>query len=328
MGHIFISYSHKDTTYAHGLADHLGSMGFDVWMDERLDYGSQWPHEIQKQLDSCDAFILIMTPRSFASDWVQSELQRAKRKRKPIFPLLMEGEEPWLAVESTQYYDVRNGKLPDDEFYSDLKQALSLRKTGPALSQSPPSNKKARNRLAGTVAALSWIAAIGICLVVGGLLFRQGAGQRLFFPLSQEADALTARPTPLENTMTAAVSLPVQLPDGSEVVIIAPGGSTFRYTILSAQREPLPPDRYLLHLRIRVWTDGGLNFVTNSFRLAAGDLRLVPVNYLNETVGRDQTVDGDIEFEIGSSLREAVLVITASGSGEPWATKELRLVFP
>ena len=86
MGHIFISYSHKDTNYAHRLADTLRAEGFDVWIDARIDYGSQWPLEIQKQLDSCDAFILIMTPRSYASDWVQSELQRAKRKLKPIFP--------------------------------------------------------------------------------------------------------------------------------------------------------------------------------------------------------------------------------------------------
>jgi len=94
MGHIFISYSHKDTKYAHRLADSLQSKGFDYWIDERLDYGSQWPHEIQKQLDTCDAFILVMSPRSFASDWVQSELQRAKRKQKPIFPILLEGDEP------------------------------------------------------------------------------------------------------------------------------------------------------------------------------------------------------------------------------------------
>lgn len=80
MGPIFISYSHKDTKYAHGLADHLKTMGFETWIDERVDYGSQWPHELQKQLDTCDAFILVMTPRSFTSDWVQSELQRAKRK--------------------------------------------------------------------------------------------------------------------------------------------------------------------------------------------------------------------------------------------------------
>ena len=126
MSHIFISYSHKDTDYAHKLADTLQGNGFNVWIDARLDYGSQWPLEIQKQLDSCDAFILIMTPRSFASEWVQSELQRAKRKLKPIFPLLLEGEEPWLSTESTQYYDVRGGKFPDARFFSALKKVVTV----------------------------------------------------------------------------------------------------------------------------------------------------------------------------------------------------------
>jgi hypothetical protein len=107
MSHIFISYSHKDTGYAHQFAKALQQDGFDVWIDSRLDYGSQWPQEVQKQLDACAAFIVIMTPRSFASEWVQSELQRAKRKSKPIFPLLLEGDEPWLSIESTQFYDVR-----------------------------------------------------------------------------------------------------------------------------------------------------------------------------------------------------------------------------
>ena len=137
MGHIFISYSHKDTTYAHGLADHLRNMGLEIWMDERLDYGSQWPHEIQKQLDACAAFLLIMTPRSFASDWVQSELQRAKRKLKPIFPLLLEGDEPWLSVESTQFYDVRKGNFPDTRFYSAIKRVVSSGKAIPVTDRLP-----------------------------------------------------------------------------------------------------------------------------------------------------------------------------------------------
>jgi hypothetical protein len=121
---------------------------------------------------------------------------------------------------------------------------------------------------------------------------------------------------------------PVQLPDGSEVVMISPAGITFQYTILLARREPLPPDRFLLHLRIRVWTDGGLNLSDNSFRLAAGDLRLAPVNHLNKVVATNQTVDGDVEFEIDPSLKEVVLVITVGSYVEPWATKELRLIFP
>jgi len=133
MSHIFISYSHKDTDYAHKLAENLQGMGFNVWIDERLDYGSQWPLEIQTQLDSCDAFIVIMTSHAFTSEWVQSELQRAKRKLKPIFPVLLEGDEPWLSVESTQFYDVRGEKLPDAKFYSAIRRVVSVGQTDTTL---------------------------------------------------------------------------------------------------------------------------------------------------------------------------------------------------
>jgi hypothetical protein len=175
MGHIFISYSHKDTTYAHGLADHLRNMGFDIWMDERLDYGSQWPLEIQRQLDACEAFILIMTPRSFASDWVQSELQRAKRKLKPIFPLLLEGNEPWLSVESTQYYDVRGEKFPDTRFYSAIKRVASsgtaipvtdkLLKTVVAMSPEKPRSRMKTEVLAAIIGGVATVIAACAAMV-------------------------------------------------------------------------------------------------------------------------------------------------------------------
>jgi hypothetical protein len=135
MAHIFISYSHKDTEYAHKLADVLQSEGFDIWIDARLDYGSQWPMEIQRQLDDCSAFILIMSPRAYQSEWVQSELSRAKRKNKPIFPLLLEGDEPWLSVESTQYYDVHENKIPDNKFFSALGRVVSRHPSVPTINE-------------------------------------------------------------------------------------------------------------------------------------------------------------------------------------------------
>ena len=146
MSHIFISYSHKDTDYAHALAESLQNQGLEFWMDERLDYGSQWPLEIQKQLDSCDAFSLSMSPRSFESEWVQSELQRAKRKRKPIFPLLLEGDEPWLSIESIQYYDVRDEALPDERFYSAIKRVISTSNSTQMMPNIP--NHAAKTKIA------------------------------------------------------------------------------------------------------------------------------------------------------------------------------------
>jgi formylglycine-generating enzyme required for sulfatase activity len=124
MSYIFISYSHKDKEYAHRLEKALKLRGFEVWLDDRIDYGAQWPKTIAEELDGCKALILIMTVHSYDSDWVQNELSRAKRKRKNIFPLLLEGDEPWLSVEATQYVDVRGGNLPPTAFYDTLAKVV------------------------------------------------------------------------------------------------------------------------------------------------------------------------------------------------------------
>lgn len=94
MSYIFLSYSHEDKAYAHRLEKALKRRGFEVWLDDRIDYGTQWPKKIQEKLDGCKVLILVMTAHSYDSSWVQSELSRAKRKRKNIFPLLLEGDEP------------------------------------------------------------------------------------------------------------------------------------------------------------------------------------------------------------------------------------------
>ena len=103
----------------------------------------------------------------------------------------------------------------------------------------------------------------------------------------------------------------------------------YQYTVLSAQREALSQDKYLLRLHIRAGTSAAsLGFWSDSFRLVAADLSIAPRNHLNLVVMQNETMDGDIEFEIDASLKEAILRITVAYSPEPWATKELRLVFP
>ncbi len=98
MGHIFISYSHIDKDYVHRLQEELLKQGFNVWIDDRIDYGTRWPKVIQDHLDDCDAFIVIVSENSFDSEWVQNEVTRAKRIGKPFFPLLLSGS-PWLSIE-------------------------------------------------------------------------------------------------------------------------------------------------------------------------------------------------------------------------------------
>jgi hypothetical protein len=122
--HIFISYSRSDAGYAKKLAEALEHEGFAVWNDNRISLGTSWPRVIQEQLDQSSAVIVLMTPRAYQSEWVQNELGRAKRKQKAIFPLLLEGKEPWLSVESTQYLDVTDGRLPPRTFFELLAKAI------------------------------------------------------------------------------------------------------------------------------------------------------------------------------------------------------------
>lgn len=341
MGHIFISYSHTDSEYAHALAEQLQSMGFSVWIDDRIDYGSQWPREIQKHLDSCDAFILIMSPRSFASEWVLSELQRAKRKAKPVFPLLLEGDETWLSVESTQYYDVRNRNVPDTEFYSDLKQAVSARISsqpqGSVIKAEPVENIRPERRKTVGLVAVGGIVAICFFLLSGILLLPRLVNKGLSTAVPTETGNITVQsttplPAATPSTTTspnfATIVLPVELPDGSEVrmIDVATRGE-FRFAILSAQREGLLQNKYLLRIRIRAWSPtGSMPVSSDSFRLVVGDMRMAPVNTLNQVALIDQTVDADVEFEIDTMLKEAILKIAVYNVD--WATKELHLVFP
>ena len=125
MGHIFISYSHKDKEYVQKFHDALQNRGFHAWMDDRIDFGDEWLKVIQKHLDESDIFIVIMSRNSFESDMVQNEIARAREKRKTIFPLLLDGEN-WLIVQAKQYVDVTDGSFPKEKFYRDLASAMSL----------------------------------------------------------------------------------------------------------------------------------------------------------------------------------------------------------
>jgi len=120
---VFISYSHDDGAYTRRLAEALEQNGFSVWIDERLDYGTEWPSVIQQQIDTCAALLVVMSPRSQASRWVQAELAYAIDQNKPVLPLCLEGE-PWLSVAALHYADVRDGSLPGERFYRRLDQVL------------------------------------------------------------------------------------------------------------------------------------------------------------------------------------------------------------
>jgi formylglycine-generating enzyme required for sulfatase activity len=61
-----------------------------------------------------------MSPRSKESHWVDIELTRALERRKPIFPLLLEGEH-WFRVGNIQAPNVAGNKLPPADFFESVR---------------------------------------------------------------------------------------------------------------------------------------------------------------------------------------------------------------
>jgi hypothetical protein len=109
--HIFVSYSKEQRDYARAYAAHLIQHGFDVWIDDQIEFGDDWWRLIVKAIRECGAFTVLMTPEADESRWVQREVMLADELRKPMFPLLVAGEN-WPLFVATQYADVRDGRLP------------------------------------------------------------------------------------------------------------------------------------------------------------------------------------------------------------------------
>ncbi|HVE83326.1 MAG TPA: toll/interleukin-1 receptor domain-containing protein, partial [Myxococcales bacterium] len=81
----FISYSHgaeEDERLCARFAEALTAAGHEVFFDKKIQFGSEWADEIQRQLNRCDSFLLLLSETALASEMVQQEVERARNRRK------------------------------------------------------------------------------------------------------------------------------------------------------------------------------------------------------------------------------------------------------
>jgi hypothetical protein len=143
-GHVFISYSRKDKRYVRKLDYGLRKRGFQTWIDDELiDFGAEWWETTEQAIRDCAALIVVMTPRSKQSDWVKKEIHLALDEGKPIFPLLLHGQK-FPILGDLHYTDVSGilSKLPDDDFYERLEQAITVQSEEDGEVEEPESGEK------------------------------------------------------------------------------------------------------------------------------------------------------------------------------------------
>ena len=82
---VFVSHSHKDNAWCDGFVAELQNHGLDVWYDRAgLYVGAQWVKTLEQELQGRDTYLIVLTPDSWASQWVQRELDLALAQQKQI----------------------------------------------------------------------------------------------------------------------------------------------------------------------------------------------------------------------------------------------------
>jgi internalin A len=106
---VFISYAHKDKSFAKKLAGELESAGMKVWWDfEGLKGGQDWQKEIERGIKGCDFFLVALTPDAVNSEWVGNEITYANQAQKTIIPLHLKKCEVPIGLIKKQYIDFEN----------------------------------------------------------------------------------------------------------------------------------------------------------------------------------------------------------------------------
>lgn len=138
MSHIFVSYAHADKAYVLKLVNFLREHGFEVWMDDDIPNGERWAKEIFDRLRTSSALIVVMSPDSERSEWVEKEVLVAHRQGMPILPLSL-SETLFPLLIDRQAESIRDEALPSDRFIGNLARVIEHRSAIQAKSTADPS---------------------------------------------------------------------------------------------------------------------------------------------------------------------------------------------
>lgn len=85
---VFVSYAMEDSAYANELLNHLAQQSnISVFTSDELSAGEKWQSVIRQQLSASDYFLVLLSPTSINSKWVQFELGLAWGLDKTIIPI-------------------------------------------------------------------------------------------------------------------------------------------------------------------------------------------------------------------------------------------------
>ena len=119
----FLSYSRANKDFAIKLAKELKSEGFYIWLDQLdIPAGARWDREVEKALEECEIFMIILTQASINSENVLDEIGYAVDSGKRFLPVMLETCNVPLRLRRFQYVDFTTKSF--DEGVESAKELL------------------------------------------------------------------------------------------------------------------------------------------------------------------------------------------------------------
>ena len=103
---VFISYAREDWKFVRQLVSDLRRHRVRVWFDERLRSGGAWLTQLTTAIETSDAFLLLMSPSSVASEYVRWELETARILKKRVVPIMYKPCEVPASILNLQYIQI------------------------------------------------------------------------------------------------------------------------------------------------------------------------------------------------------------------------------
>lgn len=106
MQQVFVSYSRKDIDFARKLAGDLEKAGFETWWDiSDLKGGDDWVRIIPAAIEASQYFIILLSPDSVLSLWVEKEYLHALKLNLKIIPIMIRPCSVPFALANINYLD-------------------------------------------------------------------------------------------------------------------------------------------------------------------------------------------------------------------------------
>lgn len=124
----FVSYSHQDSETVFLELTRLHELGINIWYDEGIDPGNEWPEEIANALAECAIFIVFISPRAVDSKNVRNEINFAINRNKPFVAIHIEETmlPAGLELRMGDTQAIMKYRMPEESYFRKVEKVLKL----------------------------------------------------------------------------------------------------------------------------------------------------------------------------------------------------------